>query len=250
MCLQTYPGKFLLSYMPRARCQHEYITVTPEGFRFRQQNFESLTMLFKWFKEHFRDPIPGNTPSTPRGQVTGRTPYPGTPSLNMASKLPRAARAFFVYGLCWRDFFCPDIDPAIQRVAQSMPTHMLQSLSQVASQTPHYPHAYGYANTVSCVLIFLTYHRPSISFDKVYGFGNIINKHDLSCLGRLKPRLVLHWPALRSLTERPLTHIVVLNEDKTTDDGYNFVAVHELFAFEDFNVLASFFTNLILKSSY
>lgn len=45
---------------------------------------------------------------------------------------------------------------AIQRVAQNMPSHMLQSLSAVASQTPHYPHtpggAYGantYINTVS-----------------------------------------------------------------------------------------------------
>jgi hypothetical protein len=51
---------------------------------------------------------------------------------------------------------------AIHRVAQSMPSHMLHSLSQVANQTPHYPPhtpggpnftgapAYGaYANTVS-----------------------------------------------------------------------------------------------------
>jgi len=43
----------------------------------------------------------------------------------------------------------------IQRVAQNMPSHMLHSLSQVASQTPHYPHTPGgygqtaYVNTVS-----------------------------------------------------------------------------------------------------
>merc|ERR1719187_1423069 len=31
----------------------------------------------KWFKEHFRDPIPG-TPASP-GNRTNRTPYTGTP---------------------------------------------------------------------------------------------------------------------------------------------------------------------------
>lgn len=68
----------MLSYMPRAKARHEYVTVLPEGFRFRQQTFDSLGSLFKWFKEHFRDPIPG-TPVTPRGN-TQRTPYmTGTP---------------------------------------------------------------------------------------------------------------------------------------------------------------------------
>lgn len=76
---KNFPGKFLLSYLPRARVKHEYVTVTPEGFRFRQQMFDSVTSLFKWFKEHFRDPIPGGTPSTPRigGSATNRTPYQG-----------------------------------------------------------------------------------------------------------------------------------------------------------------------------
>ena len=53
------PGKFMLSYMPRNKARHEYITVLPDGFRFRQTTFESVSSLFKWFKEHFRDPIPG-----------------------------------------------------------------------------------------------------------------------------------------------------------------------------------------------
>lgn len=129
---KNYPGKFLLSYLPRSKCRHEYVTVTPEGYRFRQQRFDSVGSLFRWFKEHFRDPIPGATPSTPRGGMTSRTPYQqiGTPNIsNMNSE-------------------------AIQRVAQNMPNHMLQSLSAVANQTPHYPHtpggAYGanaYINT-------------------------------------------------------------------------------------------------------
>lgn len=73
---QNYPGKFLLSYLPRNRCRHEYITVTPEGFRFRAQMFSRVNDMFRWFKEHFRDPLPGqSTPSTPRGAMTSRTPY-------------------------------------------------------------------------------------------------------------------------------------------------------------------------------
>lgn len=116
---KNYPGKFLLSYLPRTRCKHEYITVTPEGFRFRGQVFDTIGLLFRWFKEHFRDPIPG-TPSTPRsGVMTARaTPFhPHTPSLSIAGVNSEA----------------------IQRVAQNIPSHMLHSLSQVASQTPHYP---------------------------------------------------------------------------------------------------------------
>ena len=46
-------------------------------FRFRRQMFESLNLLIKWFKEHFRDTIP-NTPGSRGG--TSRTPYgSGTP---------------------------------------------------------------------------------------------------------------------------------------------------------------------------
>ncbi|XP_044731246.1 transcription elongation factor SPT6 isoform X2 [Chrysoperla carnea] len=120
---KNYPGKFLLSYLPRVKCRHEYVTVTPEGFRFRQQMFDSVTALFKWFKEHFRDPIPGGTPSTPRGGQTNRTPYHsmGTPNVNISSMNQEA----------------------IHRVAQNLPSHMLQSLSAVANQTPHYPHTPG-----------------------------------------------------------------------------------------------------------
>lgn len=78
--LQTYPGKFLLSYLPRTRCRHEYVTVTSEGFKFRGQMFGRVSDLLRWFKEHFRDPVPGqSTPSTPRGAMTSRTPYTTTP---------------------------------------------------------------------------------------------------------------------------------------------------------------------------
>jgi transcription elongation factor SPT6 len=129
---KSCPGKFLLSYLPRNKCRHEFISVTPEGFRFRKQLFDSVASLFKWFKEHFRDPIPGGmTPGTPRAG-SGRTPYQATgttPTFNAMNS------------------------EAIQRVAQNLPTHMMQTLSAVANQTPHYPHtpggAYGASNYIN-----------------------------------------------------------------------------------------------------
>lgn len=106
------PGKFLLSYLPRNKCRHEFISTTTDGIRYRQQMFHSVGSLIKWFKDHFRDPIPG----TP-GHHT-RTPaasnVTATPSINIAN-----------------------IDPqTIQRAAQNLPRHMYNTLSQVASQTP------------------------------------------------------------------------------------------------------------------
>lgn len=56
---KALPGKFQLSYLPRTKVKHEYLTVVPEGFKFRRVVHGSLPALIKWFKEHFRDPIPG-----------------------------------------------------------------------------------------------------------------------------------------------------------------------------------------------
>jgi len=33
--------------------------VTPEGIRYRSRTFPALASMIRWFKEHFRDPIPG-----------------------------------------------------------------------------------------------------------------------------------------------------------------------------------------------
>ncbi|XP_022911236.2 transcription elongation factor SPT6 isoform X1 [Onthophagus taurus] len=121
---KNYPGKFLLSYLPRNKVRHEFVTVTPDGFRFRGQMFDSVGSLFKWFKEHFRDPIPG-TPGTPRIQKSYQPGGGATPSFNTVNS------------------------EAIQRVAQNLPSQLMQTLSAVANQTPHYPHtptAFG-ANT-------------------------------------------------------------------------------------------------------
>ncbi|XP_063703465.1 transcription elongation factor SPT6-like [Culicoides brevitarsis] len=112
---KNYPGKFLLSYLPRTRTRHEYITVTPDGFRYRQQIFDSINTLLKWFKEHYKDPLPAATPhtNTPRGGSTSlslRSPYTvGNSSIN---------------------------NDAIRKVAQNMPSSMLHSLSQVTNTTP------------------------------------------------------------------------------------------------------------------
>jgi len=81
---KEYPGKFVLAYLPKSKVHLEYITIRPEGFKFRQQNFESLNLLFKWFKEHYRDPPPTVTPSaTPTQARMMRTPY-ATPGNNDA----------------------------------------------------------------------------------------------------------------------------------------------------------------------
>ncbi|MFH4974474.1 hypothetical protein AB6A40_001183 [Gnathostoma spinigerum] len=54
-----YPGKFVISYLPRIKVRHEYMTATPDGFRFRQQMFNNLEQLLAWFKQHYREPPPG-----------------------------------------------------------------------------------------------------------------------------------------------------------------------------------------------
>lgn len=37
----------------------EYVTITPDGFRYRSQIFPTVNGLFRWFKDHFQDPVPG-----------------------------------------------------------------------------------------------------------------------------------------------------------------------------------------------
>ena len=52
------PGKFLLSYLPRENVHHEFVTVTPDGLRYRGHIFVTLPQLVQWFKEHYRDTMP------------------------------------------------------------------------------------------------------------------------------------------------------------------------------------------------
>jgi len=46
------PGRFLLSYIPGSNVQHEYISLVPQGFRFRGAIFEKPSHLIRWFKKH------------------------------------------------------------------------------------------------------------------------------------------------------------------------------------------------------
>uniref|UniRef100_A0ABD2WU03 Transcription elongation factor SPT6 n=1 Tax=Trichogramma kaykai TaxID=54128 RepID=A0ABD2WU03_9HYME len=123
---QKEPGRFLLSYLPREKCGHEKIQVSHEGYEFRLKRFQRVMDLIRWFKEHYRDPIPGKaTPasSTPRA-------FPTTPALNVVNGVST---------------------DAIQRVAQNMPRQLYNQLSQVATNaTPHYtPYVTPYQTPVN-----------------------------------------------------------------------------------------------------
>ncbi len=37
----------------------EYVTITPDGFRYRSQMFPTVNGLFRWFKDHYQEPVPG-----------------------------------------------------------------------------------------------------------------------------------------------------------------------------------------------
>ncbi|XP_013397141.1 transcription elongation factor SPT6 isoform X3 [Lingula anatina] len=103
------PGKFMLSYLPRTKPKHEFVTVTPDGMRYRGQVFHSLNSLIKWFKEHFRDPPPGTPAST-------RTPLglAATPSINLHG-----------------------VDAAtLRQAAAGLPSNIYSTLAQVAGATP------------------------------------------------------------------------------------------------------------------
>ncbi|XP_037868375.1 transcription elongation factor SPT6 [Bombyx mori] len=97
---KNYPGRFLLSYLPRARCTHEYVSVSPDGYKFRQRMFDSLSGLLKWFKEHFREPPPSGTPAqraaaarTPHGAASAlyQTPAAHTPAFHTPAHTPGPA---------------------------------------------------------------------------------------------------------------------------------------------------------------
>ncbi|MBN3299776.1 SPT6H factor, partial [Amia calva] len=86
------PGKFLLGYQPRGKPRVEFVTVTPDGFRYRSQMFSTVNGLFRWFKDHYQDPVPGITPSS-----SSRTRTPAsigtTPANINIADLTRAVNA-------------------------------------------------------------------------------------------------------------------------------------------------------------
>ncbi len=85
-----YPGKFIIAYQPGMKPKLEFVTVTPEGFRYRSQTQGSIGQLITWFKGHYKDPIriPKPIPSQQyhyqthhghnvHGGSSGGTPYMG-----------------------------------------------------------------------------------------------------------------------------------------------------------------------------
>ncbi len=62
---KEFPGKFLLAYQPGSRPRYEYLTVTPDGLRYRSKVHITLEELLKWFKAHFHEPIPRPQPVNP-----------------------------------------------------------------------------------------------------------------------------------------------------------------------------------------
>lgn len=76
---KSMPGKFLLSYLPKTKVRHEYVTVMPEGYRFRGQIFDSVSSLLRWFKEHWLDPTTTSSSSMSAGSLSA-TPSNLTPS--------------------------------------------------------------------------------------------------------------------------------------------------------------------------
>ncbi|XP_054155049.1 transcription elongation factor SPT6-like [Oppia nitens] len=114
---KEFPGKFLLSYQPNLKSFHEFISVTPDGFRYRNTTFRSVPSLFKWFKIHFND----------RSTFPQRTP--------VATPVMRTPAGQSSHG----SIATPNIDPqAIQRAAASMSNQVFNALSQVAGQTPSF----------------------------------------------------------------------------------------------------------------
>ncbi|KAH8387846.1 hypothetical protein KR093_009870 [Drosophila rubida] len=77
---KSMPGKFLLSYLPKTRVRHEYVTVMPEGYRFRGQIFDSVSSLLRWFKEHWLDAPIHAVSNSMSGSGTSSTPAGNTPS--------------------------------------------------------------------------------------------------------------------------------------------------------------------------
>uniref|UniRef100_A0A665WPU1 Uncharacterized protein n=1 Tax=Echeneis naucrates TaxID=173247 RepID=A0A665WPU1_ECHNA len=86
------PGKFILGYQPRGKPRIEYVTITPDGFRYRSQIFPTVNGLFRWFKDHYQEPVPGITPSNSSRTRTPASLNATPANINIAD-LTRAVNA-------------------------------------------------------------------------------------------------------------------------------------------------------------
>jgi len=49
-----YPGRYVLYYVPNKNVRKEYISVLPNGFKFRNKIFSSANKLVDWFKQNWK----------------------------------------------------------------------------------------------------------------------------------------------------------------------------------------------------
>ncbi|XP_073421622.1 transcription elongation factor SPT6 [Dendrobates tinctorius] len=112
------PGKFLLGYQPRAKPKVEFVTVTPEGFRYRGHVFPTVNGLFRWFKDHYQDPVPGITPSS-----SSRTRTPASMSATPAN------------------INLADLTRAVNALPQNMTSQMFNAIAAVTGQHGQNPNA-------------------------------------------------------------------------------------------------------------
>eukprot|EP00063_Salmo_salar_P010276 XP_013985111.1 PREDICTED: transcription elongation factor SPT6-like [Salmo salar] len=73
-------------------CSVEYVTISPDGFRYRSQMFPTVNGLFRWFKDHFQEPVPGITPSSSSRTRTPASVNATPANINIAD-LTRAVSA-------------------------------------------------------------------------------------------------------------------------------------------------------------
>ena len=55
---EQLPGKYVLAYQPANKAKIEYLSLTPEGYRYRGLIHGNVNTLLKYFKEHYREPPP------------------------------------------------------------------------------------------------------------------------------------------------------------------------------------------------
>lgn len=63
---KIYPGKFLLGFLPRNTPIFEYVSITPEGVKFRDIVHNSFQDLILWFKKNFSQ----NASQTPKAFIS------------------------------------------------------------------------------------------------------------------------------------------------------------------------------------
>ncbi|KAH8236737.1 hypothetical protein KR026_009703 [Drosophila bipectinata] len=93
---RNIPGQFLLSYIPKTNVMHEYVTVTPEGYRFRSQVFHSVNSLVCWFKEHWQDPTASPAMNSLSGSSS--TPYKNSHSMRPPGSVSGSKAPYSITG--------------------------------------------------------------------------------------------------------------------------------------------------------